>query len=137
MPINALTDKARVPDDTVIAASLCETFVFFAELRAATAAYAQEWRHYGKKYGWKCKVHADDKTLLELTVADGWFLVTMAIRETERAALSADPAMAALADPRHAAAAQREGYGIKIEVRDRASYERAVAIVRFITARRP
>jgi hypothetical protein len=126
MSINILMDRAQEPDDELVRGSLGATWPFFEELRAATAACEHDWKHHGKKYGWKLKVHAGGKNVLELTVAAGWFLVAMAIRETERRDLAADSA----------AAAAPEGYGIKIEVRDRASCERAKALVASIVATR-
>ena len=126
MSINILMDRAREPDDELVRGSLDAAWPFFEELRAATAACEHEWRHHGKKYGWKLKVHSGGKNVLELTVAEGWFLVAMAIREKERQDLAADAA----------GAAGPEGYGIKIEVRDRASCDKAKALVAFIMARR-
>ena len=135
MSVNVLNEKAAEPTDPQVKAALGPTLVHFEALRALTASCEWDWRHYGKKYGWKLKVHADDKTLLELTVADGWFLVAMAIREKERQELKGDPAASALGE-QLAGAASPEGYGLKIEVRDAASWERALALVRFIMARR-
>jgi hypothetical protein len=133
MSVNILLDKAQAPDDELIQRSLGATWPFFVELRTETGVCEQEWRHYGKKYGWKLKVHAQDKTLLELTVADRWFLVAMAIREAERRELETNPALAAFA---HTGDAAQEGYGIRFEVRDRASCDRAKDLARFVMARR-
>lgn len=68
--------------------------------------------------------------LLELTVAERWFLVAMALREKERLELEGDAVVSALAG-----AASAEGF-IKLEVRDPASCERALALVRFVMAPR-
>ena len=130
MSINVLNEKAEQPTDTSVKAALGPTWIHFEALQALTSAFEREWRHYGKKYGWKLKVHADDKTLLELTVADGWFLVAMSLREQERKDLKADAATRTLAGD-----ASPEGF-LKFEVRDPASAERAAALVRFVTARR-
>ncbi|MDP1827613.1 MAG: DUF3788 family protein [Archangium sp.] len=126
MSTNVLNDAADQPTDPQVKAALGPAWEHFEVLRAATATCEHEWRHYGKKYGWKLKVHADDKVLFELTVADGWFLVSLALREKERLELKGD-ALQALASP--------EGF-VKLEVRDAASCERALALVRFIMARR-
>jgi hypothetical protein len=135
MSVNVLFDKASEPDDRQLEKTLGSAWPFFVELRDATTACIQEWKHYGKKYGWKLKVHADDKTLLELTAADGWFLAAMAIRDSERKALLEGPAqgsLASLLDPARAP----EGYGLRIEVRDRASCQQAIELVRFIMKQR-
>ncbi len=135
MSVNVLIEKADEPTDARLRTALGQTWGLFEALRTLTTASCElDWRHYGKKYGWKLKVHADDKTLLELTVADGWFLVAMAIREKERQELKTDPAAAALAEVPDAASP--EGYGIKIEIRDAASAARAMGLVRFIMSKR-
>lgn len=126
MSTNVLNEAAERPTDPQVQAALGPAWEHFEALRAATATCEHEWRHYGKKYGWKLKVHADDKVLFELTVADGWFLVALALREKERLDLKGD-ALSDLASP--------EGF-VKLEVRDPASCERALALVRFIMARR-
>ena len=130
MSINVLNDKAEQPTPPQIKAALGPAWVHFEAMGALTATFQGEWRHYGKKYGWKLKVHADDKTLFELTVADGWFLVAVALREQERKDLAADAGAQALAGY-----ALADGY-FKFEVRDTASFERTAALVRFIMARR-
>jgi len=134
MSVNAILERDDSPTEARIKASLGSTWPLFEELQSLTAACAHDWKHYGRKYGWKLKVHANDKMLFELTVADGWFLVAMAIREKERQALQADPAAASAADV--AGTPAPEGYGIKIEVRDSAAFERAKSLVRFIMAQR-
>ena len=131
--VNTLLDKALVPDDGPIKGVLGTTWAFFEEVRAQTRSCEQDWKHYGNKYGWKLKIHADDKNLCEVTVADGWFLVAMAIREKERQDLASDKPLADLAGT---GAKASEGYGIKVEVRDQASCERAKALLSFIMARR-
>jgi hypothetical protein len=130
MSINVLNEKAEQPTDASVKAALGPAWVHFEALRALTAAFEREWRHYGKKYGWKLKVHADDKTLFELTAAEGWFLVAMSLREKERKDLQADAATLALTGE-----ASPEGF-LKFEVRDAASFERTAALVRFLIARR-
>lgn len=144
MSVNVLLEKSDMPTDERIKAILGGAWPLYEELRGATQACAQEWKHYGKKYGWKLKVHANDKTLFELTVAQGWFLVAMAIREKERLELMADPSLASsslasldvASPPAPPAQPAQEGYGIKVEVRDAASYGRTMSLVRFIMAQR-
>lgn len=136
MTVNILLDQAQAPTDDVLGRALGPTWPQFVALREATAACEQDWRFYGKKYGWKLKVHAGDKTLLELTVADGWFMVAMAIRDKERQALAADPAPRSLAGLADGGVKASEGYGIRIEVRDQAACDQARALARFIMVRR-
>ena len=131
--MNVLLEKASVPDDGMIKSVLGATWPFFEEVRAQAGPCRQDWKHYGNKYGWKLKIHADDKNLCEVTVGDGWFLVAMAIREKERQDLATDTRLADLAG---AGAKASEGYGIKVAVRNQASCERAKGLLQFIMARR-
>ena len=131
MSDNVFLEEHPSPDSAAIAAALGEAYPWYEGVLEAASGFQQDWRHYGKKYGWKLKVHDGDKNLFELTVADGWFLVAMALREQERKDLLADAATLALAG-----AASPEGF-LKFEVRDAASFERAAALVRFLMARRP
>ncbi len=131
MSVNALMIETERPSDERVKTALGPAWAHFEALRAATAPAEREWRYAGKKYGWKLKVHADDKTLLELTVMDGWCLVAMAMREPERKAMASTPGLEALAQK-----AAAEGWAVKLQVRDAASCEQAVALVQFVKAQR-
>jgi hypothetical protein len=124
---NALMNESEQPTDATVEAALGPAWTPFSALKTLTADCEHEWRHYGKKYGWKLRVHADDKVLFELTVSAGLFLVAMSLREPERKALVADAALG-----QHATA---DGF-LKFEVRDDASAQPASAVVRFLMAQR-
>lgn len=130
MVINALNEAVE-PTEAQIKAALGRAFVHFDAFAALTAGFEREWRHYGKKYGWKLKVHADDKTLAEVTVGDTVFLVAVSLREQERQDLKADPAMLELLGE-----VADEAF-FKFEVRHEASFARMAALVKFVMARRP
>lgn len=128
MILNVLNDAAEQPTDAQVKAALGLAWEHFEALQLLTAACEREWRHYGKKYGWKLKVHADDKVLFELTVAEGLFVLGLSLREQERQDLKADTA-------NEWATRSPDGF-VKLEVRDLVSRERAVALVRFLMAQR-
>lgn len=128
MSANVLNDADQEPTDAQVKTALGPAWEHFEAMRVLTASCEREWRHYGKKYGWKLRVHADDKVLFELTVAEGGFLVALSLREQERQDLKADTA-------NEWAARSPEGY-VKLEVRDAASVERAMSLVRFLMAQR-
>lgn len=128
---NVLTESTQPPTDAEVKTALNHTWAHFESLQALTSGFEREWRHYGKKYGWKLRVHSDDKVLLELTVADGWFMVALSLRESERKALLADAATLAVAGEVSA-----DGF-LKFGVRDQGSKERTEAVVRFLIAQRP
>jgi hypothetical protein len=129
MVINALNEAVE-PTEAQIKAALGRAFVHFEAFAGLTAGFEREWRHYGKKYGWKLKVHADDKTLAEVTVGDTVFLVAVSLREQERKDLEADPTTLALLGE------AADGAFFKFEVRHEASFARMAALVKFVMARR-
>lgn len=131
--VNALLDQAHAPDEAQLRVALGPVWPFFEAVRARAQGCEQDWKNHGKKYGWKLKIHAEDKNLCEVTVVEAGFLVTMAVREKERQALAADPALAGLAG---GGAKASEGYGIRVEVYDQASCDRATALLGFIVAQR-
>ena len=128
---NVLTEEHQPPTDAQVKTALSHSWAHFESLQALTQGFEREWRHYGKKYGWKLKVQSEDKVLFELTVADGWFMVALSLRESERRALMADAATLALAGEVSA-----DGF-LKFGVRDQSSRERTEAVVRFLIAQRP
>lgn len=127
MITNVLNDAAQ-PTDAQVKAALGPAHEHFEALQSLTASCEREWRHYGNKYGWKLRVHADDKVLFELTVGEGGFLVALSLREQERLDLKADTT-------NEWASRSPEGF-VKLEVRDLVSRERAVALVRFLMVQR-
>lgn len=128
MSANVLNDADQEPTDAQVKAALGPSWEHFEALRVLTASCEREWRYYGKKYGWKLRVHADDKVLFELTVAEGDFLVALSLRDQERKDLKADTT-------NEWASRSPEGY-VKLEVKDSASVERAMALVRFLMKQR-
>ncbi|HEY0880139.1 MAG TPA: DUF3788 family protein [Archangium sp.] len=128
MILSVFSDAAEQPTDDQVKAALGPAWEYFGVLRRLAASCEQEWRHYGKKYGWKLRVHADDKVLFEVAVAEGLFVVALSLREQERLALKADTT-------NEWATRSPEGY-VKLEVRDAVSSERASALVRFLMAQR-
>jgi hypothetical protein len=127
---NVLTEQPQPPTEAQVKTALSHAWPYFESLQALTSEFEREWRHYGKKYGWKLRVHSDDKVLFELTVADGWFMVALSLREAERKALLADATTLA-----QAGEVSADGF-LKFGVRDASSRERTEAVVRFLISQR-
>lgn len=129
MSINSLMDPTEPTLDQANAA-LGQTAPFLQQLLQQCGSWEHEWKFHGKKYGWKLKVHDGSKNLLEITVAEGWFLATVAIRGEELEALRQETP-----ELLEAIEAQ-DRYGVRIEVRDPASHERVAALTRFVMSQR-
>jgi len=79
---------------------------WYESILASAEGFEREWKHYGKKYGWKLKAHDGRKALFELTIG------TAGLRVTHRRARKRDdrPSRGFRARPRPPPAA-RESKG--------------------------
>lgn len=136
MNVNILLNPDAPPSRDDVGAALGASAPYFDALLGLTAAYTQEWKHYGAKYGWKLKVHADSKTLVEVTIADGWLLASLALRAPEHQALRDGPTASIMAALLDGDAGASEGYGLKIDVRDQGSYDKLAALLNPVMAMR-
>ncbi|MBL8968605.1 MAG: DUF3788 family protein [Spirochaetaceae bacterium] len=133
MSDNYFLEQNPEPDTASIKAALGDKYPWFAGVLEAAGDFEREWKHYGRKYGWKLKAHDGDKALFELTVAAGSFRLGLAVRESEVQALKADPSLspelaALLAETR------KEGWGIRLVVEDEAKYRQACALIKAVAA---
>ena len=75
MPIQLLKDEAIYPSDDILQAALGEiypAYQAFCEL-LANAQVSMEWRHYKDSKAWLCKCQHKKKTVLWLSVWEGYF----------------------------------------------------------------
>jgi hypothetical protein len=133
---NLFLAEFPAPDPASISAALALAYPWYEGVLGAAEGFEREWRHYGKKYGWKLKIHDGAKALLELTIGTGGFRIGLAARERELEILRGDP----LAAPVFAAflddKPEKEGWGIRIEVVSEARYNQALVLVRALAALR-
>jgi hypothetical protein len=134
---NYFLEESPSPDPAAIEAALGDGYPWYEGVLEAAEGFQADWKHYGKKYGWKLKVHDGTKALFELTVAPGNFRIGMAVRERELLALRGDPALAAELAGLLAADKAKEGWGIRIAVDDAGKYEQARALIKAVAALRP
>jgi hypothetical protein len=124
------------PDPSSIAAALGPAYSWFEGLTEAAGGFERDWKHYGKKYGWKLKIHDGAKALLELTIGARGFRIGLAAREREIEVLRQDPiaapALATFLDGKET----KEGWGIRIEVDTEMRYAQALVLVRALAALR-
>lgn len=126
---NYFLSEEPVPESAGIKTALGDKYAWYEGVLEAATGFAQDWKHYGKKYGWKLKVHDGAKTLFELTVAPSGFRIGMAVRERELLAVREDAALAPRLGGLLDADKAKEGWGIRIAVEDEESYGKAVALI--------
>jgi hypothetical protein len=136
MSDNLFLAELPAPETASLEAALGAAFPWYEGLLAAAEGFQQEWRHYGKKYGWKMKIHDGSKALLELTIGERGLRVGLAVRERELEALREDPSASPVIGAFLDGEAASEGWGIRIDVRDELRYGQALILVKALAALR-
>ncbi len=129
-------EEGSAPDPAAIKAALGAGYPWYEGVLEAASGFERDWKHYGKKYGWKLKVHDGAKALFELTVTSRGLRIGMAVRERELQALRADPALAADLAGLLDADKAKEGWGIRLMLEAEADYKRAVLLIESTAALR-
>ncbi len=126
---NLFLEEGTVPVQASIAAALGDKLGLYERVIGAAPGFILDWKHYGRKYGWKLKAHDGAKALFELTVTAGDFRVSVAAREAEMQALRGDPASAAILERLLPPGKSKEGWGIRLSIADEGACADAVALI--------
>jgi hypothetical protein len=129
---NYFLEESPSPDQAAIKAALGERFSWYEGVLAAATGFTRDWKYYGKKYGWKLKVHDGNKALFELGIAKADIRIGMAVRERELQVLRDDGSLAAGLADFLAAEKSKEGWGIRVKVKDGTSYDLALDLIRAV-----
>ena len=128
--------KAQKPDTAVLEVALGPAFAFYSDLTDLCDGLKQEWVHT-KGSGWMLKVADSKKALCYVIPLDDAFRVSMAIRESERAALLESEHMADYRALLTSARKFAEGYSVAFDVTADSSYDHCRGFVcRIIEERR-
>jgi hypothetical protein len=132
MSDNRFLEQEPFPDTAAIKAALGAKYPWYEAILEAAKGFEQEWKYYGKKYGWKLKVHDGAKALFELGVAGAGIRLGMAVRERELRSLREEPAiqagLAGLLDEK----ASREGWGLRLMIDEERRLAQAIALIRAV-----
>ena len=94
MAVSIFEDKLVLPDNGMVAAVLSDTYSLWEELvshiMAEYPGVAEEWKYYGKAFGWTYKLISKKRNLLFLVPLEGCFRVRFVLGE--KAAACADAA---------------------------------------------
>jgi hypothetical protein len=130
---NHFLEENSPPEAGTIESTLGGAYAWYLGILEAADGFELEWKHYGRKYGWKLKAHDGEKTLFELTVGEAGFRIGMAVRERELAILRESPGAASgiedLIDP----AKSKEGWGIRLAIEDEAAYRKALILIKAVS----
>lgn len=134
MSDNIFMAESPAPGEEGLRAALGDKYPLFESIVAAAEGFEKDWKHYGKKYGWKLKAHDGEKALFELTVTTDGIRVSVAARESEMEALREDPSSAATLGEILPPGKSKEGWGIRLAVTDGESALRAIALIKAVAA---
>ncbi|HUX38122.1 MAG TPA: DUF3788 family protein [Rectinemataceae bacterium] len=134
MSDNRFLAEAPAPDPKSIAAALGDASSWYEGILEAATGFERDWKHYGKKYGWKLKIHDGAKALLELTIGARSLRLGLAVRERELGSLREDPLAAPLVATFLDGNEAKGGWGIRIEVENEARYAQALVLIRALAA---
>jgi hypothetical protein len=127
MPPNPFSDKAKKPDDRLLAEALGDAYKLWAEIRKHVAAEhgeaAGEWKFYGAKYGWTMKALLKKRNLFFFTPHEGTFNIGFVFGDKAVAMIEKSGLPGALIEEVRAAKKYAEGRGLRIEVRTRRDVE--------------
>ena len=90
-----LNDPEIFPDDIVLASVLGNSFTFYKQMMDNIAkkqyAFNTEWRYYNDGKSWLCKITSGKKTIIWLSVWDGFFKCSIYFHEKYSAEVEALP----------------------------------------------
>ncbi len=120
MAVSILDDKAMVPDRGIVASVLTDAYSLWDELvthvKATYPSVVEEWKHYGKAFGWTFKLLSKKRNLLFLVPLKGSFRVRFVLGEKAAACAEAASLPEEIKQAIRAATPHTEGRSIDIEI---------------------
>ena len=122
MTENKFLEKEPIPNDDLLKKTIGLTFKHLEDIRTNIREHygetTEEWKYYGKKYGWTLKTLLKKRNLFFITACDGSFNMAFvfgdrAVNEIEKSDISPDLAEQVLSARKYA-----EGRGLTIQVKD-------------------
>lgn len=129
------TDKSVQPDEQLLKNVLGKAYKFYTELSTLTATFKKEW-NYSKTSGWMQKVHDGKKALYYFIPLKGAFIVSLAVREQEKEDFLSMKSLATLHDELKTAKKYSEGYALKFQVADAASFFTCLLLISSLVEKR-
>ena len=109
--------RSIIPDERGLRGVLGEAYPCHLEILDLTKSYAQEWKFYGKKYGWQLKVTHKGKALCYVSPLEKSLTVGLGIREEEKDILLNSKLPVKMKQELKSAKKYAEGYPLRIQIR--------------------
>ena len=120
MAVSILADKSVLPDSGMLAGVLADTFSLWdglvGHVKAEYPSVVEEWKHYGKAFGWTLKLLSKKRNLLFLVPLNGCFRVRFVIGERAAACAEAAELPDEIKEGIRAATPNVEGRSIDIDI---------------------
>jgi hypothetical protein len=127
---NLFLDKATAPTPILLAKALKARGKYWDELKQhVQGRVVEEWKYYGKNYGWSLKLLVGKRNLCFLTARDGFFTATFVLGDkgvsiAEQSKLPPDVISQLVNAKKYV-----EGRGIRIDVKSRRSLAHATMLL--------
>jgi hypothetical protein len=120
MAVSILEDKSKTPDNEMVSAVLFDSFSLWSELvnhvKTEYPSVTEEWKHYGKAFGWTCKLISKKRNLLFLVPLNGHFRVRFILGEKAVACADTADLPKEIKSAIYAATPHVEGRSIDIDI---------------------
>jgi len=127
MDTSIFTNKAEIPDDSLLRTALGNLFEEWMNLREYVFAVypkaIEEWNFPGQKYGWSFRIKDKKRAIIYLLPRDKYFLVAFVFGEKATKDAFNSNITSEIKTIIESARVYAEGRGFKIEVRDAAIIE--------------
>lgn len=114
-------DGSRTPDDVLLRSMLGKTMGFWEGLRSRLAeAYPsvrEEWKFYGRKYGWSMKMLLGKRNLFFFAPQNGWFQIGFVFGEKAVGAVEKSGIPDRMKKELRESKKYMEGRGLRVDVR--------------------
>ncbi len=118
----SFTDKDRIPGEKELSESLGEVLTIWNgiidHVKGTYSPVREEWKFYGKKYGWQLKVFLKKRNLFFLIPKEGGFQIVFIFGDRAVEVIKASPIDQVLIDMVSGAKKYAEGRGLPIEITD-------------------
>jgi predicted Zn-dependent protease len=137
MNIPVLLDKTTNPNDEKLEEALKVSKSLFDIMIELTKSYKQEWKFYNKKSGWILKIFDKKKALLWIIPYDGYFLASMALRESEyKELLDLSETPTSIKEKLSEAKKYPEGHALGVEVHNDSDFDAIKFVVEWVMKNR-
>ncbi len=131
-PPDPMHDGSRKPDDILLRKMLGKTMGLWEDLRSRLAeafpSVREEWKFYGRKYGWSMKMLLGKRNLFFFAPQNGWFQIGFVFGEKGVGAVEKSGIPDRMKKELRESKKYMEGRGLRVDVRSPEDVEAVVTL---------